>query len=92
MDLCRFFHCDMDKMTMPSWPMFTIVDPVDRADEIAGWPWPGTVASLFEPDEEHPEPPGVSALACDARTLVKSYGGTLDALRATLAGRSGVMM
>ena len=41
LDQCSFHGCDMKTIRLPTWPCFTIVDPLKHGPELVSVPWPG---------------------------------------------------
>ena len=79
----RFFGCDVRSLRFPSWPCFTIVDPLGRARELRALPWPELVGRItIETVVE--SPPSTAAVTLSALELAKKFGTTPEALRAVV--------
>lgn len=83
LDGCRFIECDIDSITLPTWPCFTIINPIARAADMLAIQWPGRLGILGEIYADSP-PPGIVAVTHHAPTLVKGLGGTEEELKKAL--------
>jgi len=85
----RFLGCDVSTLRFPSWPCFTIYDPVRRARELGALPWPGKrgriIAEGFADD-----PPSTDAVTFEALELAKWCETTPEAIKAVLTKLDGV--
>jgi hypothetical protein len=85
----RFVGCDVRTLRFPSWPCFTIYDPVRRARELGALPWPGKrgriIAEGFADD-----PPSTDAVTFEALELAKWCETTPEAIKAVLEKLDGV--
>jgi hypothetical protein len=85
----RFLDCDVRTLRFPSWPCFTIYDPVSRSRELGALPWPGRrgpiIAEGFAED-----PPSTVAVTFEASDLAKWCGTTPEALKALISKLDGV--
>jgi hypothetical protein len=90
MDACRFLLCDASTLKFPSWPCFTLLDPVRRKRELLAAPWPGTVRIDVEAITESPLE--TAAVTYFAPALAKRSDTTEDAIRAVLDTLDGVKL
>ncbi|MDY7230095.1 hypothetical protein [Hyalangium rubrum] len=89
LDACRFLGCDASTMRFPSWPYFTLLDPVRRYRELRAAAWPGDIGSIVV--ESFAEWPASSmAITYSALELAKRRGTTPEAIRAVLEELDGV--
>lgn len=90
LDACRFLGCDVRTLRFPSWPCFTLLDPVGRWRELRTHPWPGDIGSVvIEGFAE--SPPSTVAVTYSAPALAKRSGTTPEALKAVLEKIDGVL-
>jgi hypothetical protein len=90
LDACRFIDCDPSTLKFPSWPCFTILDPMRRNNELLALPWPGTTRIMME--SFLMSPPQTVAVTGSATALAKRYGTTEEAIRAVLDTLDGVIL
>ncbi|MFP2904229.1 pentapeptide repeat-containing protein [Pyxidicoccus sp. 3LFB2] len=90
LEACRFLQCDARTLKFPSWPCFTILDPVRRKSELLALPWPGTMRITVESFVEGP--PETAAVTYFAPAVAKRTGTTEDAIRAVLAPLPRVLL
>lgn len=90
LDACRFVDCDPKTLKFPSWPCFTILDPVRRMDELLAAPWPESTRLMVEILAK--SPPRTVAVTDSATVLAKRTGTTEEALRAVLDTLPGVIL
>jgi hypothetical protein len=83
LDGCRFLACDTSTLHFPSWPCFTLLDPVRRARELGAAPWPGRIGRVVMIGFEE-IPPTTMAVTYSAPALAKRYGTSPEAIRAIL--------
>lgn len=88
LDACRFIGCDVSTLRFPSWPCFTLLDPVRRTPELKALPWPGDIASIEMDFSE--EPPTTVAVTYFAPALAKRSGAREEDIRAVLEKLDGV--
>ena len=67
----------------PKWPGFTLLDPIQRAPELRGVPWPGTFGKIVV-EHLHTQPARTRAIMLSAELEAKSFGTTPEAFRATV--------
>jgi hypothetical protein len=89
LDGCRFLACDTSTLRFPSWPCFTLLNPIQRARELSAAPWPGDIGSIVMSDFDQ-DPPTTVAITYSAPALAKRYGTTPEAINATLDKLDGV--
>lgn len=90
LDGCRFLDCDVESITFPKWPCFTILFPRTRMDEILALNWPGDHLRWAS---DLGRPPEFTVAVSDyAPEKVKHYGGTEEELRQTLERLGGVII
>jgi hypothetical protein len=89
LDGCRFLACDTTTLRFPTWPCFTLLDPVRRARELGAAPWPGRIGRVVMSGFEE-IPPTTMAVTYSAPALAKRYGTSLEAIRAVLEKLDGV--
>ena len=87
---CQFLGVAMDSLTLPTWPNFTILDPVGREQELTGTKWPGKLDFWIEGVVLCPEP--TTALSCNAVDVVKGFDCDVEVLRRKLQYLRGVLM
>jgi hypothetical protein len=85
---CRFIGCDVSTLRFPSWPCFTILDPVRRLDELSKVPWPGQVGILVKTLSA--SPPETAAVTISATVFGKRFGASEDDIKAALKKLDGV--
>jgi hypothetical protein len=85
----RFLGCAAGTLRFPSWPCFTILDPVRRWRELQALPWPGEYGSIIGKGFAK-NPPSTVALTYSAPELAKFCGTTQEAIRAVLENVDGV--
>lgn len=88
LDGCRFLGCDTSTLRFPSWPCFTLLNPIQRARELRDAPWPGEIGPVVMSNFEE-RPPTTVALTYSASVLAKRYGTTPEAIKATLEKMDG---
>ncbi|WNG44869.1 hypothetical protein F0U60_12770 [Archangium minus] len=91
LDGCRFYNCDMRTIRLPRWPCFTILEPVQRAAELARLKWPGLFGSVIIeglPEQEV----CVVAVAYHAPSVAERLDTTAEELRAVLERVPRVVM
>jgi hypothetical protein len=80
---CRFHTCDTRTLRFPSWPCFTILDPLHNVRRLAAVNWPGDINSVtLEVLAE--QPPSVVAVTWYAPSFAKQRGTTPEALKAVI--------
>ena len=90
LDATRFLGCDIRTLRFPSWPCFTILDPVRRWRELSAHTWPTQIGPIVV--EGFAESPATTAaLTFSAPELAKRYGTTPEAIRAVLEKLDGVV-
>lgn len=87
---CRFLNCDVESLRLPRWPSFTILQPAEQAQQLAGVSWPGSVRLLMGVIGQSPR--GTSAVTEHAPSVVKRRGGTEAELRAILEALPFVLL
>lgn len=83
LDACRFHCCPVQTLKFPSWPCFTILDPIGRSEELKSVEWPG----IFGPvviNKLDTKPYTTEALTYYAPTLAKEMETTPEALKAVI--------
>jgi hypothetical protein len=90
LEACRFLVCDASTLKFPSWPCFTLLDPVRRKDPLLSLPWPGTMRITVESFTKGP--PETAAVTYFAPAVAKRTGTTEDAIRAVLDTLDGVIL
>ncbi len=90
LDGCRFLACDTSTLRFPSWPCFTLLNPIQRARELSAAPWPGDIGPIAMSDFDQ-DPPTTMAITYSAPALAKRYGTTPEAIKATLEKLDGVL-
>ncbi len=88
LDGCRFIQCDVRTLRFPSWPCFTLIDPIRRWRELSALKWPGEMSRMVEGFAERL--PETSAATYCAIEVSRSYGTTPDAIKAVLETLNGV--
>jgi hypothetical protein len=88
-DASRFLACDTRTLRLPSWPCFTLFDPVRRWRELRALEWPGDIGPVVvEGFAEYP--PTSVAVTYSASSLAKKSGTTPEAIKAVLEKLDGV--
>ncbi|QSQ21201.1 hypothetical protein JY651_39375 [Pyxidicoccus parkwayensis] len=90
LEACTFAGCDARTLKFPSWPCFTILDPVGRKHELLSIQWPGTMRITVESFVECP--PETAAVTYFAPAVAKRTGTTPEAIRAVLDTLPGVIL
>jgi hypothetical protein len=88
--LCRFIDCDVSTLKFPSWPYFTLLDPLRRQEELLAAPWPGTSRIMVQALMQ--SPPQTVAATDSATALARRSGTTEEAIRAVLDTLDGVIL
>jgi hypothetical protein len=83
MDLCDFHGCDMKSISLPNWPHYTILNPLEHVDELLAGPWPGELGVRFRVVAALPK--GTVAVVCHAPETLKDSKITEGELREALA-------
>jgi hypothetical protein len=87
---CRFHGCDTRTLRFPSWPCFTILDPIRRGPELAAMDWPGDIGSITMKGHAR-EPPSTVAVTWFAPLLAKQSGTTPEAIKAVIEKCEGIV-
>jgi hypothetical protein len=90
LDGCRFIGCDASTLLFPSWPCFTILNPVDRLEELQAAHWPGDADILVENIADFP--PNTAAVTYLATAVEQELDADLEELRAVLEHLGGIYM
>jgi hypothetical protein len=90
LEACVFMGCDARTLKFPSWPCFTLLDPVRRKDELLATQWPGTMRITVESFVEGP--PETAAVTYFAPAVAKRTDTTVEAIRAVLDTLPGVIL
>lgn len=85
----RFLGCDVRTLRFPSWPCFTLLDPVSRASALQALPWPGQFGSVLA-NSFAKNPPSTVALSYSAPELAEFCGTTPEAIRTVVEKLDGV--
>jgi hypothetical protein len=86
----RFSGCNVDTLRFPSWPCFTIKDPVGRWRELRRLAWPGDIGPVVV--QGFAEYPSTSvAVTYSAPELARRSGTTPEAINAVLEKLDGVI-
>ncbi|WP_224240431.1 hypothetical protein [Hyalangium gracile] len=86
---CRFIDCDTTTLRFPSWPCFTLLNPVRRLHELNALHWPGQVQTLIKVLARNPE--SLSAVTYSATALAEKYDASEQDIRATVEKLGGVI-
>ncbi len=89
LDQCRFLGGDVRTLRFPSWPCFTVFDPVGRWRELRAHPWPSNIGSVVIEGFAQ-SPSTTTALTYSALGLAKRHGTTPEAIKAVLEKLDGV--
>ena len=87
---CRFIDCDPSTLRLPTWPCFTILDPVRRAPELQGLVWPGRYGDILR-DILPKHPPHTRALTYYAPNAAKRLETTPEEIRAVIEKLDGIL-
>jgi hypothetical protein len=90
LDGCRFIGCDASTLLFPQWPCFTILDPIDRLNELQAARWPGDADILVENIADYP--PSTAAVTYLATVIEKELDAGLEELRTVLEHIGGIKM
>ncbi len=90
LDACRFVDCDPAALKFPSWPCFTILNPVQRMNELLAAPWPESTRVSVEVLAQSPRE--TAAVTDSATALAKATHTTEEAIRAVLDTLPGVIL
>jgi hypothetical protein len=90
LDACCFIDCDLNRLKLPTWPCFSILDPVGRKSELLARQWPGIMRITVEALTK--APPGTVAVTYFAPALAKRDDTTPEAIRAVLDTLPGVIL
>ncbi|MFP2929412.1 hypothetical protein ACLESO_30285 [Pyxidicoccus sp. 3LG] len=90
LEACRFLQCDASTLKFPSWPCFTILDPVRRRGELLALRWPGKMHITVESFVEGPLE--TAAVTYSATAVAKRANTTEEAIRAVLDTLEGVIL
>jgi len=90
LEACRFLLCDARTLKFPSWPCFTLLDPVRHKHELLAAQWPGTVHIAVKSFLESPLE--TAAVTYSATALARRSDTTEDAIRAVLEKLDGVKL
>lgn len=89
LDACRFLGCDARTLRFPTWPCFTLFEPVRRWRELSAHSWPGTIGPITL-EVLKKSPATTAAATFSAPTLAKQHGTTPEAIKAVLEKLDGV--
>jgi len=89
LDQTRFLSCDVRTIRFPTWPCFTLLDPVRRWRSLRSLPWPGDIAPVVIQGYAE-RPPSTAAVTYSAPDLAKRSGTTPEAIKAVLTTLEGV--
>ncbi|HEX5745555.1 MAG TPA: hypothetical protein VFZ09_04870 [Archangium sp.] len=84
LDGCRIMGSDPSTLWFPTWPCFTILDPVRRAPELLSVKWPGLFGDVVV-ENLHKRPPATRSLSEHAPTIARRLETTPEELRAAIA-------
>ncbi|OJH36617.1 hypothetical protein [Cystobacter ferrugineus] len=80
---CRIMGCDPETLRFPKWPCFTLLEPIRRAPELRGVPWPGRFGRIVI-EHLHTQPAPTRALTYHAPSIAKELDTTEEELRAVI--------
>ncbi len=83
LDLCRFQGCDMRTIRLPSWPCFTIIDPIKHGQELLSVAWPGDFTPVIL-EGRFKELPSTVARTFYAPVEAKRWGTTVEEFKAAV--------
>ena len=89
LDWCRFNRCDASTLRFPSWPCFTLLNPVQRLDELKRISWPGETGWIVSTLAK--SSPQTAAITIHAEDFARESETTAEALKAALQGLGGVI-
>ncbi|WP_224244621.1 hypothetical protein [Hyalangium gracile] len=89
LDQTRFLGCDVGTLRFPSWPCFTLLDPVRRWRDLRALPWPGDIGPVVI-EGYADRPPSTKAVTYSAPELAKRSGTTPEAIKVILEQLDGV--
>lgn len=90
LDGCRFLDCDTSRIRFPTWPCFTLLDPVGNLSSLSSRTWPGSTGIIVNTLKS--SPPETSAVVLDSSQVVKKLGSSQDELCAFLKKLDNVLM
>jgi hypothetical protein len=83
LDGCRFMGCEPATLRFPSWPCFTILDPIANSERLNRVKWPGVFGDVVVKNlGTQPEP--TRALTKYAPAIAKRMDTTPEALKAVI--------
>jgi hypothetical protein len=88
LDGCRFIGCDASTLRFPSWPCFTLLEPVRRLHELSALQWPGQLHLTMQSLARNPE--STAAVTYLASALAKDFGVSEADIRAVVERLDGV--
>ncbi len=91
LDGCRFINCDVRKITFPSWPHFTILEPHKRVQAIAHLDWPSDLLGKIIKSSVDQDP-RCAAITRDATQVTKANGGSPNELKQLLSKVDGILL
>jgi hypothetical protein len=80
---CRIMGCDPSTLRFPTWPCFTILDPIHHAPALRSVKWPGLFGDVIV-DDLHAHPPPTKALTYYAPSIAKRLETTEEELKAVI--------
>ena len=90
MSFCRIMGSDPSTLRFPTWPCFTVLDPIGRAAELQGLVWPGPLGTMLR-DMLPEHPPRTRAITYHAPAAAKWLDTTPEAIRAVLGKVDGIL-
>ena len=90
MSFCRIMGSDPSTLRFPTWPCFTVLDPIGRAAELQGLVWPGPLGTMLR-DMLPEHPPRTRAITYHAPAAAKWLDTTPEAIRAVLGKFDGIL-
>lgn len=79
---CRFIGCDASTLRFPSWPCFTLLEPIQNLGRLSALAWPGELHLLVKSLARNPD--SLAAVTYSATDLAKEFEVSETDIRATL--------
>lgn len=88
LDGCQFLGCDASTLRFPSWPCFTLLEPIQNLSRLRALSWPGELHLLVKSLARNPD--SLAAVTYSATDLAKEFEVSETDIRATLERLDGV--
>lgn len=88
LDGCRFLNCDVQKINLPKWPCFTLLNPAAARSVVLARQWPSKVGLVLDIYTDND--PECVAISGNAQRLAEKNALTLDDFRQLLMTLPGI--